>query len=306
MGRRGRAPLELPVPGASRARRGRRKAAAPVGRWRAGRAYPRRGRSLNGADRPAASVLVGPQVYVAVQVSPHQLHPPYVARLERIDPGDVPGEIVERSRRDAASAIAEACAGLSATSDLTRYSQWLFPADDPGPARAMARSMSSCALHALAVLRALGVEHPALSVPYRTRLGRAVSDVVAIGSDLGALRQPGVGRWLYPGDVVLIGRQDAPRAWCRGTVAGEHVLVVTAADEDLVHSVDGGQGPGGTAIERRSRRLVRVGDEMWLSTLSSMLSPDGRPTVGRRVALWLDAGVVPTPSDALVPEIATR
>lgn len=226
------------------------------------------------------------------------LSPPYAHRLESLSTDAMSGEVVEARRRKAAVAIAEACAGLSFATDPTRYTSLLFPFDEPSKARAMAKTMSSCALFALAVLRLMGVEHPALSAPYASRLGKAVSDVLAVAADLGALRKPGPDAMPAAGDPVLIGQNGAPRAWVRGTGAGEHVLVTTGIDGDIIDSVDGGQ-PG---LERRSRRLVRVGNEMWLATLASRTEADGRPNPARRIVTWIDVASLPTTRPALVPE----
>ncbi len=223
---------------------------------------------------------------------------PYHCRLESLSTDAMPGEVVEARRRAGVVAIARACAGLSFASDPARYATLLFPLDDPARARAMAKSMSSCAVFALAVLRLAGVEHPHLAAPYASRLGKAVSDVLAVGADLGALRKPTPDASPAPGDIVLIGQNGAPKSWVRGTGAGEHVLVVTGIDDDIVDSCDGGQ-PG---LERRSRRLVRVGSEMWLATLAHRLDPDGRPNPARRIVAYLDVASLPTTRPAMVPD----
>lgn len=117
-------------------------------------------------------------------------------------------------------------------------------------------AMSSCALLVRATWAACGVRHPILEAPYRT--GRAMSDVVQIGREAGALL-PLTAR-PRPGDAVVV-------------TGGEHALTVTAWEGDTLHSIDGGQGPGGRAILSRDRpwRPGWVGDRRIIAIVDADL-----------------------------------
>lgn len=199
------------------------------------------------------------------------LSPPYPHRREPLEAASLPSWAVERRVRLAAAAVLEQLAAhpLGASDHLDRYARLLFPHDPPVRALAYARTMSSCALWALALWRLLGAEGPELDGPYRP--GRAVADVVALGRRWGAWRAAGEAEPApLAGDVLLI----APP---------EHVAV----REGPGAWVDGGQGPGGRAIRRVERALERRGDRWHLGA---------RAAVG-----WVDLGAVPTPRAAYVP-----
>lgn len=228
-------------------------------------------------------------------------HPPYDFTPTRLDPGNLPGELVERRKRLAGVAIAGALVGVHR--DKNAEAALLLPFDPPAKAlHYLASGKSTCALTTRGYNLLLGSVHDVLLAPYLPRDGKAVSDVVTIARGGGAWRTPEPGHLPHPADVVLIGHADErgrpDPAYCRGTNATEHVLIVTRLDGDLLESVDGGQ-PG---IERRTRRVVRIGRELWLAHTDHGLGPDGRPLVGRRVVGWQDTACLPTPDVALLPE----
>lgn len=188
-----------------------------------------------------------------------------------------------------ALAYAESLVGLAYPS--ARYVEQLYPHDTPADARRLAASQSSCALTAMAVLRAVGAHALGLDGPYVRHIGRVVAIVKGIGIRDGAWVD--AVRWSellgLPalGDIVLLGRQGGGRAWGRGPYADtEHVVTVLRYDPGTgcVTSCDGGQ-PG---IAERTRRVVDVAGELWLGALGAQLETDGRPSRGRRVDGWVD------------------
>lgn len=106
---------------------------------------------------------------------------------------------------------------------------------------------SICGLVGEQYLRELGVSHRLLSVPYATRIGLAVSDLIQVCRDHGAW-QDYYDRGAAPvperGDVVMIGRGGA-----------EHILIVQHVN--LVHatisSTDGGQRDNSWILPRERR-----------------------------------------------------
>jgi hypothetical protein len=229
-------------------------------------------------------------------------------------PEGMPADVADERVRSAAAAIVQSWDGLGyASSGEVRdaYTQLLFPHDAPATATAMAATMSSCALVGMALYRALGVVHRELESPYARRIGFAVAIVGIVASEHGA-RQAATAwspRREGPriGDVVQIGRNGDAR-WARGGVSLEHVACVFDREGDVLHSVDGGQGPKGVGIAIRSRRLVEVParggavGELWLAALEAKLGADGRPTIGRRVATWADVTRLRLDRPARVPD----
>lgn len=114
------------------------------------------------------------------------------------------------------------------------------------PSGAMLRPWSSCGLFARALWRLAGCSHPILARPYRVQ--HAVSDVIDIARDLGALHTPDEPLEPGPGDVVIV-----------GAAGHEHVLVATSVVPRFgeghadVESIDGGQGLYSCGIARRTR-----------------------------------------------------
>ena len=160
--------------------------------------------------------------------------------------------------RDQIVALALSFDGLAAPHP--RYVELLMPAAIETPANRSAarlaapytaggrliRPWSSCGLFARAVWRLAGCAHPILAAPYR--IGRAVSDVIEIARDAGAWHEPDEPLEPGPGDVVIV-----------GDPGHEHVLIATSVVPRFgegsadVESIDGGQGPYGCAIARRTR-----------------------------------------------------
>jgi hypothetical protein len=144
--------------------------------------------------------------------------------------------------RPAITAYARTLAGLSAApscpSARATYRDLIAPGETGQRADEMER-MSGCALVARAVLRRF-IVHPLLSRPYRT--GDAMSDLVAIGRDAGALRASG--SLPQAGDLVIVGGGTdgggTEHAWtCLGTEWSGYEPRV------LVSGLDGGQRDGG-------------------------------------------------------------
>lgn len=228
------------------------------------------------------------------------LSAPYAYRLEPLAPPSLPSWAAERRKRLAGVAVAGACVGVH--EDLDASCALMLPHDAVAAARLYLPKRSTCALFARGYVLCLGGEHKFLDAPYLPRDGQAVADVKAIAQAGGAWREPTPDALPLAGDVVLIGRAlpdgSPDPAYVRGTKATEHVLVATGLEGDILWSVDGGQ-PG---VEVRSRRVLRVGRELWLGHTERGTDTSGRPLVGRRVVGWLSLGELPTPRDAYVPE----
>jgi hypothetical protein len=131
------------------------------------------------------------------------------------------------TRRPELVAFAAALDGLSAnpSSDRGRYLDLIAHGESDVRAAQMAL-MSDCGLVARGILQELGVQHVRLYAPYVT--GHAMSDLVAVARDAGALHGPE--RTPEPGDFVIVG----------GGVDGggpEHVWMCLPDGE----GVDGGQ-----------------------------------------------------------------
>ena len=134
------------------------------------------------------------------------------------------GEMSVEERRRVIVSTARECVGMPR--ELERG--FCYPFDSLVYAEQMMRHQSRCALVALGIMRALGVDHPVLREPYASNVGKAVAWVVRIGNDLRCMADVGE---VYPGDILVI-----------GSVRGEHVLTVVGVDGDEVRSVDGGTG----------------------------------------------------------------
>src|SRR5690606_20517634 len=102
---------------------------------------------------------------------------------EEPQPEDEVTEAAADDLRARIVAIANANEGLGYADAATRarYVELLFPHDKSPLREAYARSMSSCGLFAMAVLREAGVEHACLTTPYARQIGQAVANVVRIG-----------------------------------------------------------------------------------------------------------------------------
>lgn len=210
-----------------------------------------------------------------------------------IKPGSPLAELEGDALRARAVEIFASFVGLSYGDPLTRdaYVELLYPHDPPLAARGMAASQSSCALTAMAALRALGVSAPALDEPYGKRVGQAVAIVIGTARaafawvDATAPSVPETRDYPRPGDIVVVGRNGGGPAWGRGPSSQfEHVKCVTGygARGECV-SVDGGQ-PG---VGWSTTYPVAAGRELWLAR-DARRDPDGRPSAGRRVLGWLD------------------
>jgi hypothetical protein len=114
------------------------------------------------------------------------------------------------------------------------------PDETPAMREAMAE-MSSCALTIRGLWWRASCRHAILAAPYV--VGHAVSDLITIAHDYGALRPRTYAP--RPGDVVYI---DNPG----------HVLTVIAVDGATVTSIDGGQRDAAhlECITRRTRTLA--------------------------------------------------
>lgn len=131
--------------------------------------------------------------------------------------------------------------------------------------------MSSCALTVRAIWRELGCRDSVLLRRYV--IGRAMADVVAIGQRAGAWRTGSDGDTPGVGDAVIVG--DDPKL---------HAYTVVAGHGDgttwQLETIDGGQGPGGCRIVRKTRVMAPDASGRLIDTL-----PDG---YRRRVFGWVD------------------
>lgn len=233
-----------------------------------------------------------------------ELQPPYNFRREPLELLVVPDELDGRRKRLAGVAITGELPGVHR--DPWAEVGFMLPFDEPEEARDYLRSgKSTCGLTGKGYVTLLGSDHRVLLAPYLPRDGQAIADLVLVARDGGAWRTPEP-QGLEPlaGDVILIGHMlhdgSPDPAYVRGTRATEHIVIMTGRDGQLLESVEGGQ-PG---VERRTRRVVRVGRELWLAHTEHGVGPDGRPLVGRRVVGWLSVGDLPLPLEAYVPEKA--
>lgn len=109
-----------------------------------------------------------------------------------------------------------------------RYLAAIAPGETPAMAAQMAR-MSGCALVALRGYLAAFIKHPIVSRPYV--IGHAVSDLVTVGREAHAIREPGDAPEV--GDVVIVGG---------GTDGGgsEHAWIFVEGTASDAYGVDGG------------------------------------------------------------------
>lgn len=153
------------------------------------------------------------------------------------------------------AALACSVDGIGATVERERYLDLLAGSVESPRMRLDMARMSSCALVVRGLWRLLGCTHPILARPYR--IGRAMSDVVEIAQAAKAWRTPLAGDTPGVGDAVIVGVN--PRL---------HVYVITSGstiDGAIWHleSIDGGQGPGGTQIRARQRRMAYEGKVLY-------------------------------------------
>lgn len=171
------------------------------------------------------------------------------------------------------------------------YEAFLFPHDTPKFRHAYADEAWSCALRMLAAWRELGVPHPLLAVPYKTRIGKAVTDVETIARDFGALHLLGKAN-VYepgPGDGMISGPES-----------NLHVSCIVDVTGDALACVDGGQGrKNDIAIEGNLYRLTRGTS---LSSVRSIEPPTysaAKPGPAKRVRSFVDLWAVIVESGAL-------
>lgn len=144
--------------------------------------------------------------------------------------------------------------------------------EDPAGRENLAH-MSSCALTVRAIWRELGCTDSVLLRRYV--IGRAMADVVAVAQRAGAWRTGVDGDSPGVGDAVIVG--DDPRLHAYTVVAGQgHGDDVTWT----LDTIDGGQGPGGCRIVRKTRVMAPDATGRLVDTL-----PDG---YRRRVFGWVD------------------
>lgn len=213
-------------------------------------------------------------------------------------------------------AIADTYDGWAARRSGDAFALLLYPNDRIAWARLGAMQQNHCALFGAAVARHAGADDAWLWRPYEGH-NDAVSAIKAMAQRAGQWRTPEGGGEPGRGCLVMIGAQlpggaPDPR-YVRGQRATEHISVLTRLGPgpegaDYVHGVDGGQvdEAGAPAIALRTRRIDRVGGELWWGHTAHGKDSAGRPLVGRRVVGWWDLPATARPRPALVPEAFAR
>jgi hypothetical protein len=159
--------------------------------------------------------------------------------------------------RGAIVELATSLIGKAADDEDGVYVELIAPSDIESTARAheMAKE-SGCGLVVRGLWRRAGLDHPILAAPYRDT--HAISDVVQIANDHGALRPRSDWGSIAPGDVVIVDG-DKPDVHMFTVVAVSDVASPTLA----VVSVDGGQRLGAMRVEG-VLEIHRVFDEWFV------------------------------------------
>lgn len=175
----------------------------------------------------------------------------WTGQAQRLDGPDLSDEYI----RAAGIEIASRCTGPI---DRPVIYDAMYPWDPEWAQRDMAQGQDHCALFALMVLRAMGIELPDDGIPEASRFGsaplppgrRPILDPV---SRMRQLSGWVAGNDLPPrGCALMIGRVSEPRS--------THVLWVDHYEGDQVFSFDGGRGD----IHQATRFVRRLGREVCL------------------------------------------
>jgi len=180
--------------------------------------------------------------------------------------------------------IAQKYVGCSAFSRPDDYFEVVSrPSDGPG-AREYYRTVSSCALFVLGVLRLAGVDGPETASPYfPARVGRAFADLEELAGRL-HLFESLAATELLTGDIFIVANESGGDA---------HTGICTSdCHEGLVNTIEGGQfdGHGSTAIGAFTRRFTRRFDGRWM--------------LGSRLLCYVIAG--PDFAATLPPDVSRR
>jgi hypothetical protein len=148
------------------------------------------------------------------------------------------------------------------------------PGEDPQTAYAMALSplSSTCGLVAGGIWRRAGVSDPRLLPPYV--VGSAISRLLQIAEDRGALVTPTDGACPKAGDLVGVGLN---------TPSGHVFTLVDVADDTHFTSIDGG------VVDDTGHQCVRRRSRVWMRNPGGVFV-DMSPEVGfaRTVTYWVD------------------
>ncbi|KYG11421.1 hypothetical protein BE21_57565 [Sorangium cellulosum] len=180
--------------------------------------------------------------------------------------------------RERAAEFARGLDGLGARpATLDRYVDLIAPGESQRMRQDMAK-MSGCALVAAGVWRAVGVPPP-------YRLETAVSRLVAMGVEAGAMRRPKADRLTstlpLPGDVVWVGEG-----------MGTHVFVAIDVglrnDMPVIFAADGGQrdDEGYQVVELKEHVWSTAGREVL--DIARCLTPGKKWGPQRPVQGWID------------------
>lgn len=185
--------------------------------------------------------------------------------------------------RDAIAEFLNPLDGLSAQNDPDGYTALMMPAPlEPDQNRRDVLRQSGCAiLGARVVWSRFGCVHPILLSPYRAT--RAMSDAFVIARDSRALRSPDEDDGPGVGDLVHV-------ADARGE---EHVftpVVFTGASGGIwtLESIDGGQGPHGAGILRRTRSWFKDDRGVWWDIVDAIDGNPYAPRLVRRLTWYAD------------------
>lgn len=200
-------------------------------------------------------------------------------------------------------------AGLSAASNWQVFEVWLDPFDTPAnqrgyalgyPAtatRAAIPPQSCCTKALLAFARDAGrtgtilwrgQRRDVLRMPQADGLvGQSPQLARALGEQHGILQLPTTARPEFaPGVAMLIGGDDGlpPAARIYGGLA-HGILVTEVLPDGTFRSVEGGKGPGGTAVAEDHRELFASGGHWWVRTVGAK--------GGRRLRWWYQLADLP-------------
>lgn len=151
-------------------------------------------------------------------------------------------------------------AGASALNDrVEEYLDLLSRGKETPQMREDMGRMSSCALFIRALWWFLGLDHPIYEMGYKN--GQAPADVLKIAKSMGAvINGTKLSKSCYPrtGDAFYVATAEGKREHF-GLIARE--LPCPQANVWKYETVEGGQGPGGRAIEKCFRTFIKNG--MW-------------------------------------------
>lgn len=197
------------------------------------------------------------------------------------------GHIVDRARAETICAVARAAVGLAASKDWRTYERFLDPFDTEAHQRGFAFGyphadppippQSCCTKFILAVAREAGkdgtIDHEGqrrdvLRVPQASGLvGDSPTLAQKLGEQNGLLEEPSKDERpvVLSGHCMLIGGDDGLPPSKRIYGGRAHgIVVVDVLEDGTLATVEGGRGPGGTAIEACRRELHHYRGGWWV------------------------------------------